>query len=172
MGKIVNFFVDTEFNERGHKYPVELISIGIVSEYGKEFYCVVRDEDFSKSTCNAWVQKHVFPKIENEPRTERDLISSMIEEFVGPDVYPVFWFYYGATDQSVFKQLFKGYPRTWPKYFCELLQMRAQLNWPKLPKKPAADQSHHALVDAKWLRDAWFSMREVEKEQKPIHETS
>jgi hypothetical protein len=34
----MRYFIDTEFNERGCRFPIELISIALVVEDGREFY--------------------------------------------------------------------------------------------------------------------------------------
>lgn len=55
----MKWFLDTEFAENGS--TIELISIGLVAEDGREYYAVSREFDLSK--CNAWVTANVLPKL-------------------------------------------------------------------------------------------------------------
>ena len=50
----MKFFLDTEFSERGPKFPVTLISIGIVDERGGKFYA--ENADFNTDDCNDMVR--------------------------------------------------------------------------------------------------------------------
>ena len=51
----MRFFYDTEFIEDGA--TIELVSIGIVAEDGREYYAVSTDADHSRA--NAWVKENV-----------------------------------------------------------------------------------------------------------------
>ena len=55
-GKQLRYFLDTEFIEDGK--TIDLISIGIVSEDGREFYAVNEDCDFGKAS--DWVLENVL----------------------------------------------------------------------------------------------------------------
>jgi hypothetical protein len=60
MGKntlMTRYFIDTEFYENGR--TVELISIGIVCEDGRELY--LQSSQFSPLHVSLWVEEHVFP---------------------------------------------------------------------------------------------------------------
>ena len=46
----MKYFLDTEFSERGPMWPIQLISIGIVAEDGREFYA--HSEDYDPKLCN------------------------------------------------------------------------------------------------------------------------
>lgn len=52
----MKYFLDTEFIEDGR--TIDLISIGIVAEDGREYFAINRDCDFSKA--NQWVQDNVI----------------------------------------------------------------------------------------------------------------
>ena len=60
----MKYFIDTEFRE----YPrsIELISIGIVTEDGKEYYAVSKDFDLNKAWKNEWLRENVFPSIHTD----------------------------------------------------------------------------------------------------------
>lgn len=56
---MTRYFFDTEFNEDGK--TIELISIGIKAEDGREFYAV--STEFEPSRCNDWVVANVLPHL-------------------------------------------------------------------------------------------------------------
>jgi hypothetical protein len=69
-----NYFIDTEFHE--HKKPVkflgitianvwtiDLISIGIVCEDGREFYAMNRDLNLKHAKKNKWLKENVLDKL-------------------------------------------------------------------------------------------------------------
>lgn len=56
------YFMDTEFIE----YPntIDLISIGIVCEDGREYYAI--SNEFDESKADKWVKENVLSKINKE----------------------------------------------------------------------------------------------------------
>ena len=48
----MRYFIDTEFMESGHLFPITLLSIGIVAEDGREFYAVNGEAD--QTLANDW----------------------------------------------------------------------------------------------------------------------
>lgn len=57
---MTKYFIDTEFIDDGK--VIDLISIGIVSSDGREYYA--QSVEFEGSEANAWVQEHVFPHLD------------------------------------------------------------------------------------------------------------
>lgn len=55
-------FLDTEFIEKDGK--VDLISIGIVTEYNDKYYAI--NSDFDRSKASPWVRKNVIDKLEED----------------------------------------------------------------------------------------------------------
>ena len=55
----MRFFYDCEFIEDGT--TIELVSIGVVGEDGREFYAV--STEFDASRAGAWVRANVLPKL-------------------------------------------------------------------------------------------------------------
>ena len=55
----MRYFYDTEFIEDGS--TIELVSIGIVAEDGREFYAV--STEFNASNANEWVRENVLSKL-------------------------------------------------------------------------------------------------------------
>jgi 3' exoribonuclease, RNase T-like len=69
----LKYFIDTEFIENG--ITIELISIGIVCEDGREYYGINLDCDLSKA--NDWVKENVIaqlPPVFEEPRENETLL--------------------------------------------------------------------------------------------------
>ena len=153
---MANYFIDTEFNDRGHDYPVRLISLALVADDARELYFALPDSYFGPETCNEFVKKNVLPKIEKEIRTPVIEIANAIIDFIGADPRPKFWGYHQSQDFLLFRNLFTAgrMPPTFPRFFRELVQFQEFLGWPKLPKKPEKVRAHHALVDALWLKSA------------------
>lgn len=64
----MKYFLDTEFIEDGES--IDLISIGIVAEDGRELYLQNADCRFPKA--NDWVARHVFPHLQDFDMGRRD----------------------------------------------------------------------------------------------------
>ena len=165
----MRYFLDTEFNEMGPHLPIDLISIGIVAEDGREFYAI--STEFRAEDCNDWVQKSVLPHLLGTVRAgigQASLkeIREALLKFCGPERYgrPEFWGYFADYDWVVFCQIFGtmvDLPKGWPMYCRDLEQWCDKLGNPKLPKQ--ASTEHNALCDARWNREVWefLSAREI-----------
>jgi hypothetical protein len=152
----VRHFFDTEFDEDGK--TIELISIGIAAEDGREYYAVSRE--FDPLHCNDWVQQHVLNKL--PPAGDllwksRSRIRDDILEFVKPGTTPPeFWAYYADYDWVVLCQLFGkmvDLPPGFPMY-CRDLQQKLDeygVRSSDLPEQPKGSE-HNALDDARWVR--------------------
>jgi hypothetical protein len=159
MSKIMKWFLDTEFNDRGPE-GIELISIGLASETGKEYYAVAD----TWGGVNDWVQVHVVPKLGDAPRKSRRTIRNEIEALIASDGNkPEFWGYFADYDWVLFCQLWGAMldlPKGWPHLCLDLKQEMVRLGireenlWPP----QAEDTKHHALWDAKWTRNAWMAV--------------
>ena len=55
----MRYFYDTEFIEDGR--TIELISIGVVAEDGREYYAV--STEFDPERAGSWVRANVLPKL-------------------------------------------------------------------------------------------------------------
>jgi len=146
----MRYWFDTKFIE--YPYTIDLISIGIVAEDGREFYSESIEVDWSKA--DEWVLKNVKPHLRGNaiPRSE---IRQGILDFIGKDV-PEFWAYYADYDWVVFCWLFGrmiDLPRGWPKFCRDIRQLAVQMGSPQLPKQTGTE--HHALADARWNQQAW-----------------
>lgn len=156
----MKYFLDTEFIE----YPctIDLISIGIVAEDGREFYAI--SNEFNESKASQWVKENVISKLPSSQfyqhtspnlREEalfwmsRKRIKEQILEFIGQDK-PSFWGYYADYDWVIFCWLFgtmMELPKVFPMYCNDIKQLCNSLGNPQLPKMEGQD--HNALDDAK-----------------------
>lgn len=154
----MRFYLDTEFIERGHSHPIELVSVGIVAEDGREFYAVASD-GWDEAHADDWVKQNVLAHLGDVERMSRDDMAAGIRRFVG--LAPEFWAYYADYDWVVFCQLFGrmiDLPQGWPMFCRDVKQLCCDLGNPKLPKQTGTE--HHALADARhckvmheWLVD-------------------
>ena len=73
----MKYFLDTEFNEEVD--PIEMISIGVVAEDGREFYAInseYRTNSTRWETCHEWVRKNVKPHLVLSGYESRTLFGS------------------------------------------------------------------------------------------------
>lgn len=169
------YWYDTEFIEDGK--TIDLISIGIVSEDGREFYAQNMECLFSQA--NQWVKENVLVHLKDfDPKTGaaifehntnpwmmRFQIASALRNFIGDDK-PQWWGYYSAYDHVALCQLFgtmMDLPEGWQMYTRDLKQWCDQLGNPKLPEQGKGE--HHALADAKWNRQAYYFLESYEREK-------
>jgi hypothetical protein len=147
----MRFWFDTEFIEDGK--TIDLLSIGIVSEDGREYYAEVAETDHSRAS--QWVKDNVIVHLQGNAKP-RAQIASEIVAFVGGEK-PQFWAYYADYDWVALCQLYgtmMDLPKGWPMY-CRDLKQRAdeQGGGVRLPEQSGTE--HHALADARWTRDAF-----------------
>lgn len=167
----MKYFYDTEFIEDGK--TIDLISIGIVAEDGREFYAI--NEECKLKKASQWVKENVLlhlpphwrnttdqdsPNIRGQSLAwmSRGGIKERITDFCDPVKYgkPEFWGYYADYDHVVLCQLFgtmMDLPKGWPMYTNDIKQLCDSLGNPKLPEQGKGE--HHALADAKWNRQAY-----------------
>lgn len=162
----MRYFFDTEFNEEVD--PIDLISIGIIADDGREFYAIHdkyhSDEPGEEAevwkTAHKWVNKNVKTVIKApEGFKEEDVIigdyaaiANAVRDFVGYDPFPEFWAYYGHYDWVLMCRLFgtmQDKPDTWPS-MCFDLKQYAKHTGMDLPRK--FEPVHNALVDARWTK--------------------
>lgn len=166
-------FYDTEFIEDGH--TIELISIGIVAEDGREYYAVNSDIYFDDGLCkrirdHSWLMNNVVPHLPghiskgvafgdkdnfvldiNDTQVKpRWVIRNEVREFLLAIPDPALWAWYGAYDHVVLAQLFGrmiDLPNGVPMFTNDLKQETARLGDPRVPQQP--DGMHNALADAR-----------------------
>ncbi|WP_297003926.1 polyadenylate-specific 3'-exoribonuclease AS [uncultured Corynebacterium sp.] len=156
----MRYFYDTEFIEDGR--TIDLVSIGVVAEDGREFYAV--SSDFNERRAGDWVRRNVLPQL--PPRSDpawmpRSVLRERLYGFLLPDhtpgdrlpasLRPEMWAWLGAYDHVAFAQLWgdmTGLPRELPRFPHELRQLWEDAGRPQLPEEPA--NAHDALADARF----------------------
>ena len=147
----MKYWIDTEFIER--PCTIDLISVGIVAEDGREFYAESSEVDWTKAS--EWTLQTVRPQLEG-PGMAREEIGYAVRRFLDKDEHPVFWGYFPAYDWVVFTWLFgdmNELPFRFPQLCLDIKQWAIELGDPELPYQIGA--RHHALADARWTRVAW-----------------
>jgi hypothetical protein len=157
----VKYFLDTEFIESGRLNSIQLVSIGIVAEDGREYYAV--SSEFNPNTASQWVTENVIEKLESPEDFKRKRVAEIaieVKEFVGQDK-PEFWGYYADYDWVVLAQMFGAMinlPEGWPMYCNDLKQLAVSLGNPPLAAEGKG--VHNALEDARWNKIAYDSLPE------------
>jgi hypothetical protein len=137
----MKYWMDTEFIER--PYTIDLISIGLVAEDGREFYAESSEVDWTKAS--HWTLQTVRPRLEGTGMPRED-IGYAIRRFTDADKHPVFWRYFPAYDWVAFCWLFGGMndlPFAFPQLCLDIKQWAIELGDPELPRQEGA--RHHAL---------------------------
>lgn len=156
----MRYFYDTEFIEDGH--TIDLISIGVVAEDGREFYAV--STEFNAAAAGPWVRKNVLPLL--PPRssdvwmdraTIREALMSFLlpghtpGSYLPPQDRPELWAWVGAYDHVALAQLWGDMaqlPDEMPRFTHELKQLWEYAGRPRLPQSPR--DAHDALADARF----------------------
>lgn len=157
----MNYFFDTEFIDDGK--TIELISIGIVSEDGRELYRENADCDLSRAC--PWVQENVIKHLVGTPEilAPKTQIAEDVRNFVkGPN--PRFWAYFASYDWVVLSQLYGrmiDMPAGWPMLPHDLKNLATYKNVFTKPEQTGTE--HNALEDARWnkvyydhIKEEWF----------------
>jgi len=154
----MNYFLDTEFIEDGQRRTIDLISIGIVAEDGRELYLEV---DFPEERLTPWLEENVVPHLgPKSGRLALKEVARRVDEFVGDA--PMFWAYYADYDWVVFCWLFGSMidlPERYPKFCMDLRQCWEDQGRPDEALPPLDDNEHHALADARWNFELYKRLR-------------
>lgn len=177
------FFFDCEFIEDGK--TIDLISIGIVSEDGREYYAVNREAPWRRIAKHQWLVEHVaryLPRIHGDRRLQvSERTNPLALDFDHPDMktrariatevldflVPVgsefeagetveLWADYSAYDHVVLCQLYGTMMDLPPGLPMRTRDLEDLWEWAGRPEKPVqADGAHNALADARWDRELW-----------------
>lgn len=157
----MRFFLDTEFHEDG--VTIDLISIALVAEDGRELYLVSDEFDYDRAYANDWIRENVLPHLP-EPKFKswysREAIREQILDFIGPEK-PEFWAYFADYDWVVLCQLFGkmiDLPSGWPMYCLDLKQEMQRIGITKAHLPPQPENTHDALEDARWVKEAFTEL--------------
>lgn len=152
----MRFFYDCEFIEDGR--IIELISIGVVDEQGREFYAV--STEFDPQRAGNWVRTHVLPKLPPpaDPawRTRGAIRDTLLTFLTAPGEEVELWAWFAAYDHVALAQLWgpmPALPRSLPRFTRELRQRWEDVGKPALPPPPG--DAHDALTDARHNLTRW-----------------
>jgi len=148
----MKYFYDTEFHDDGK--TIDLISIGIVANDGREYYAVNQDADWARVMEHEWLPENVVAQLptpgEWKPKAQ---IKREVTEFLLAAGQPELWAWFAAYDHVVLSQLFGrmlDLPPGVPMYTHDL---RAYLDYVKVKGIPAqVSGNHDALEDAKHVK--------------------
>jgi hypothetical protein len=165
----MKLFYDTEFLEDGR--TIELISIGMVTEDGREYYAVNWNAPWRRIKKHPWLMANVVPHLpqphgdwirhmpnrwiidfHNSAVKRHATIAAEVREFIQatPDVE--LWAWYGAYDHVALAQLWgpmMDLPAGVPMWTNDLRQEQCRLGGPRMPEQEGA--VHNALTDARHL---------------------
>lgn len=177
----MKYFCDTEFLEDGK--TIDLISIGIVAEDGREFYAVSNEFDTRRVARHDWLMENVMNSIDHEEfvvtdsdglavvrdiyvtdpaAMSREAIKYAVQDFLGASRTAELWAWYGAYDHVAIAQLFGpmiSLPESVPMYTNEIKTLAARAGNPRLPSQP--DGMHNALADAKFNKVRYDYLMEI-----------
>jgi hypothetical protein len=158
------YFYDSEFIEDGR--TIDLVSIGVVDEHGREFYAI--STEFDDRAAVPWVRRNVLDRLPSPGHPawrSRERIRDELHQFLmeplrdQPGLELELWAWYAAYDHVVLAQLWgpmPALPREIPRYTKDLRQLWDDLGRPPLPD--AAARRHDALVDARHNLSRWRAM--------------
>jgi 3'-5' exoribonuclease-like protein len=167
---VTKIFYDTEFIEDGK--TIDLISIALVAEDGREYYAVCRDAPWKRIAKHQWLMGNVVPHLPKAygdarnhlPKSwlfnfadplvkDRAKIAEEVRAFIGHTPQPELWAWYAAYDHVVLAQLFGPMiqlPDCIPMWTNDLKQEVMRRGNPRLPAQTSG--THDALADARHVR--------------------
>ncbi len=184
---MTKIFYDCEFLEDGER--IHLISIGMVSEDGRQLYAVNRDMPVRRIAKDDWLMANVVPLL---PRLHGDArlnagwgnplaldwshpaikshtaIADEVRDFVLATPEVELWGWYSAYDHVALCQLWGrmiDLPEGVPMFTNDLKQEAARLGDPEMPKQEAGE--HNALADA-WHNRLMSEFLIVERRKKEV----
>lgn len=145
------YAIDTEFLEDGR--TIDLISIGIVCEDGREYYAVAEDAPWLRITGDRWLILNVMPHLadvdEGVVKPVRDIANEVREFLLAGEAASELWADYAAYDHVVLCQLWGrmvDLPQGLPM-FTHDIQHEASMRGIYPPEQ--MEGHHHALDDAR-----------------------
>lgn len=183
MTNKTRFFYDTEFLEDGR--TIDLISIGIVCEDGREYYAINTGAPWKRINQHAWLRENVLPSLPQIRGDRRHYVSARRNpaaiDFYHPSFKPTsiiaaevrdfllsgrnlpeLWAWYGAYDHVALCQLWGSMvdlPEGVPMWTNDLRQESERLGNPEMPTQAVG--VHNALEDARHNLAMWKFLRRL-----------
>lgn len=163
----MRIWYDTEFLDNGR--TIDLISIGMVAEDGRELYAVSSQFDQAAVRQHGWLMANVWPSLPTlkNPHGERGLdrldtthpdvrprtqIARLVAEFILAAPNPELWAYYAAYDHVALAQLFGpmcDLPAGIPMQTDDLVTEAKRLGLTAKDLPGQTEGHHNALADAR-----------------------
>jgi hypothetical protein len=158
----VRYFYDCEFIEDGR--TIDLVSIGVVGEDGREFYAVSTEFDPAKAI--DWVRRNVLDKLpppgDGAWRSLEQIRTDLLAFLTERDEPVELWAWMAGYDHVSLGQLWgdmRKLPRAIPRFTHELRQRWEDTGSPPLP--PAPPDQHDALADARHNLARWQALAQL-----------
>jgi hypothetical protein len=155
----MRYFYDCEFIEDGR--TIELVSIGVVDENGREFYAI--STEFDPTRAIEWVRRNVLDKLPGpgDPawRSRARIRDELLQYLLQPGEPIELWAWMASYDHVVLAQLWgdmRALPRVIPRFTHELRQQWEAFGEPHLPAAP--HDRHDALADARHNLARWNAL--------------
>lgn len=168
-------FIDTEFTDLD-PYKGEILSIGIVKLNGEELYVELE----YKGETSAWVKRNILKMLDG-PKFTREQAIVQVQEFLG-DTQPFMVGFVDNYDVIYLTKLFGAgkLPFKWMTVDFASVLFAFGINPVKFQQDNDSAKTfyktlgidvkkfkhHHALDDARLLREVWLKMSETEKQLK------
>lgn len=165
----MRYWLDTEFVDTGS--AIELISIGIVSETGRELY--LENANFDWGWADQWVRDNVLAHLKGgESRWPLRSIQATLRDFFDIEDYgkPEIWGWCAGYDFVAFCQIFgtmMDLPAGYPHYIRDLQYILDErgIKDDELPRQE--EGLHNALADAKHIKRLWEWLHGQRQERPP-----
>lgn len=169
-------FYDTEFLEDGR--TIDLISIGLVAEDGREYYAVNSDADWDRIRSHQWLMANVWPHLPlrgykrggltagqnsdgvldtSDARVKPHwVIANEVRDFLQATPDLELWAWYGAYDHVALAQLWGPMirlPEGVPMWTNDVQQEYERHGRPDIPEQD--DGLHNALADARHVKQVY-----------------
>ncbi len=181
----MKYFIDTEFKEK--PCTIDLISIGIVCEDGREYYALCNEFNLKEAWKDEWLREHVLLPIykeyihgdmQNVLAFSINSLKHVMKTFgkskkqIANDLkifchHPEFYAYYASYDWVVFCWIFGrmlDLPKGFPMYCKDIKQMMDDKGLTKEWKRencPDPIGEHNALIDARWNLNLYLKLIEI-----------
>lgn len=156
----MKWFFDCKYVDTG--YSVDLVSVGMINERGKEYHAVAID-GWSSATMTQEQREILLPCLpyKAQRRLKRSIALDLLKMTEGESVE--IWGYQCAYPYVCLSQVF-GTPDQWPahweKYYTDLYQIMKhhKISTIELPKMSMA--KCHALAGASWTRKVYKYLKD------------
>ena len=148
----MKYFIDTEYQLASG--TIGLISVGIISDDGREFYAEVAGA--RHWVTSSWIREHVLPHLQGgDVAMPGSDLTDKLRRFIGDDI-PEFWGWCCGIDYAVLCALFgmDDWPMGWPYFFNDIAQS-AREEGIVLEQIAVPFGRHHAMDDAREIKRLW-----------------